>query len=77
MICDTGPDFAAARRAANWVSHFHPDVTVVMDRERAQLASPERSERALGLIWRSALANERLLADCADARERVIAALAR
>lgn len=74
---ETGPDFATAQRAGEWVRQFYPDIAVTLDREAAQLVSDERDEAELTLIWRSALANERLLAEGAAPRAAVIDALVR
>jgi hypothetical protein len=48
---------------------------VTLDRQNVQLASTGRGEQALRLIWRTSLANERLLADSADSRADLIATL--
>lgn len=75
MSCEAGPDFSAARGAAEWVGLFYPDVTVTLDRSMAQLTSGERDEAALRLIWRTSLVNEKLLARGAGHRAAVIAAM--
>lgn len=77
VTCKTGPEFATAQRAAEWVRRFYPDITVTLDRDAAQLASSERDETELRLIWQSLLANEALLARGASQRAAVIDALVR
>ena len=63
--------------AAAWVSIFYPDIEVTLDGKSACLASSERDQASLHLIWLTALANERLLARGAVHRTRVIEALVR
>jgi len=75
--CEVGPVFSTARRAAEWVRGLYPDVTLTLDREGAQLASDERDERELRLIWRTSLINEKLLTDGASQRAAVIETLVR
>jgi hypothetical protein len=67
--------YSTARRAAEWVTAFYPDVTVIVDRELARITSDERDDRALRLIWQSSLANEALLARAVAERGSVIEAL--
>lgn len=75
--CDTRLTYTAARLAAEWVKAFYPDVTTSLDDESVRLASSERSERELLLIWRSAIANEALLVRAAPERAGLIEALVR
>jgi hypothetical protein len=77
VSCETGPEFQTAGRAAEWVRAFYPDVTVMLDRMVARLASDERDQEALRLIWQSSLANEALLARGESHRAGVIDALVR
>jgi hypothetical protein len=67
--------FTAAQMARDWLRAFYPDVTVLLDRESATLCSERHDEVGLGLIWRSALINEKLLTEGAAPRAAVIAAL--
>ena len=75
--CETRLNHAAARLAAEWVKAFYPDVATSIDGEGICHASSERSERELRLIWRSAVANEALLARAAPERADLIEALVR
>jgi hypothetical protein len=59
------------------VQRFYPDITVEIGEDGARLASDERDEATLRLIWRSALANEALLERGACQRAAVIEALVR
>lgn len=77
VSCETGPEFQTARRAAEWVRAFYPDVTVMLDRAAARLASDARDQGALRLIWQSTLTNEALLAWGESHRAGVIDALVR
>lgn len=71
-VLDTGADFATARRAAEWVRQFYPDIAVTVDRTTVRLGSDTRSEGELCLIWRSNFANEALHARGADRHAGVI-----
>ncbi len=75
LRCEIGEDFAVAQSAARWLSAFYPDVALILDRDGAQLASDRRSESELALIWKTTLANEKLLARGAARRAAVIEAL--
>lgn len=75
--CETRLNYGAARLAAEWVKAFYPDVAVSLDGRGVCLASGGRNERELHLIWRSAVANEVLLARAASERADLIEALVR
>ena len=77
VSCENRTTYAAASHTAAWVKAFYPDVTITLHHERIGLASTDRSAAGLLLIWRSALANEALLARAAGGRADVIKALVR
>jgi hypothetical protein len=68
---------ALATRAAEWAPAFYPDLEISLEAGRVTVASDSRSEGELRLIWRSALANEKLLLRGAAQRAAVLAALVR
>jgi hypothetical protein len=75
--CETKLNYSAARVAAEWVKAFYPDIAISLDGDGVCLASSERGEQELQLIWRSAVANEALLARGAPERADLIEALVR
>lgn len=66
-----------AKAAANWLSSFHPDVSVTMEAEALSLASAKRDCAALSLLWNLGLANERLHEGARQVRTEVLAELVR
>ncbi|HWT31300.1 MAG TPA: hypothetical protein VN240_09785 [Propylenella sp.] len=76
--CDVAPDAQAlAASAAEWAQAFYPDVDITREAGSVALACESRGEGELRLIWRSALANDKLFAGGAAQRAAVLDALVR
>jgi hypothetical protein len=70
-------DGPAVQSAATWIERFYPDVTASCEAGKVRLASVDRGETELRLIWIAILANEKLLARGAARRAAAIEALVR
>lgn len=67
----------AAVCTTEWIRSFHPEVTVAIEGRSVRLASKDRDEAGLRLVWLTTLANERLLAKGAVQRAAIFAKLTR
>jgi len=76
--CEIKPgDEPAAQSAAAWIERFYPGVTAGCEAGQVRLASVDRDNSELRLIWHALLANEKLLARGAARRAAAIEALVR
>jgi hypothetical protein len=73
--CETSIDSVHAQGAAEWVRAFYPDLQVEVEQGRVLIRSDQRSKTELSLIWKVALANEKLQRQGRSHREGVLAEL--
>ncbi len=72
---EPGPDAVCTSRAADWACAFYPDLEIEVEPKRILVSSDRRSEIELSLIWKAALANEKLQAQGKTYRDAVLGEL--
>jgi len=53
-------DLDLTGRACNWITAFHPDITIALDGKTAILESAEQDDAMLERVWHAVVLNERL-----------------
>lgn len=75
ISCEPVVDAVHALGAAEWARAFYPDLMAEIESGRIIVSSPKRSEAELSLIWKVALANEKLQSRGQARRDAVLCEL--
>lgn len=69
---EPGPDAVCTSGAADWACAFYPDLEIEIEPKQILVRSRRRSETELSLIWKVALANEKLQLQGKTCRDAVL-----